>query len=54
MRTGTIVVGAQAQTLLMPAAAHRQPTDLPGDLWTRINIEFYKDAPDAVFKALVE
>lgn len=27
---------------------------LPDDLWTKISIEFYKDAPDAVFKALVE
>jgi ATP-dependent Lon protease len=27
---------------------------LPDDLWTRISIEFYKDASDAVFKALVE
>ena len=23
-------------------------------VWTRLNIEFYKDAADAVFKALVE
>jgi ATP-dependent Lon protease len=28
--------------------------DLPDDLWTRISIEFYKGASDAVFKALVE
>ena len=24
------------------------------ELWTKINIEFYKDGADAVFKALVE
>jgi predicted ATP-dependent Lon-type protease len=27
---------------------------LSARLWTRISIEFYKDAADAVFKALVE
>jgi len=42
------------QTLLMPVAARRQLNDLPDDLWTKIKIEFYKDASDAVFKALVE
>jgi hypothetical protein len=36
----------------MPVAARRQLNDLPDDLWTRISIEFYKDASDAVFKAL--
>ena len=47
--------GAPAvQTLLMPVSARRQLNDLPDDMWTRISIEFYKDAADAVFKALVE
>ena len=41
-------------TLLVPVTARRQLNDLPDDLWTRISIEFYKDAADAVFKALVE
>ena len=36
------------------STARRQLNDLPDDLWTRISIEFYKDAADAVFKALVE
>jgi len=49
-----LAVDKQAQTLLMPVAARRQLNDLPDDLWTRISIEFYKDAADAVFKALVE
>jgi hypothetical protein len=31
-----------------------QLNDLPDELWTKINIEFYKDGADAVFKALVE
>jgi ATP-dependent Lon protease len=49
-----LAIDKQAQTLLMPVAARRQSNDLPDDLWTRISIEFYKDASDAVFKALVE
>jgi ATP-dependent Lon protease len=44
----------QAATLLMPVSARRQLNDLPDEMWTKINIEFYKDAADAVFKALVE
>jgi ATP-dependent Lon protease len=49
-----LAIDKQAQTLLMPVAARRQLNDLPDDLWTRISIEFYKDASDAVFKALGE
>ena len=49
-----LAIDKQAQTLLMPIAARRQLNDLPDELWTRISIEFYKDAADAVFKALVE
>jgi ATP-dependent Lon protease len=49
-----LAVDKQAQTLLMPVAARRQLNDLPDELWTKISIEFYKDAADAVFKALVE
>lgn len=53
-RLAELAVDKQAQTLLMPIAARRQLNDLPDDLWTKVNIEFYKDASDAVFKALVE
>jgi ATP-dependent Lon protease len=49
-----LAIDKQAQTLLMPVAARRQLQDLPDELWTKVKIEFYKDAPDAVFKALVE
>jgi ATP-dependent Lon protease len=49
-----IAVDKKAATLLMPVAARRQLNDLPDDIWTKINIEFYKDPADAVFKALVE
>jgi ATP-dependent Lon protease len=44
----------QASVLLMPVAARRQLNDLPDHIWTKINIEFYSDAPDAFFKALTE
>ena len=53
-RVAELAVDKQAQTLLMPVSARRQLDDLPDDLWTRINIEFYKDGPDGVFKALME
>ena len=49
-----LAVDKQAQTLLMPVSARRQLNELPDELWTKVKIEFYKDAPDAVFKALVE
>lgn len=54
IRVAELAVDKQAQTLLMPVAARRQLNDLPDELWTKVNIEFYKDAADAVFKALVE
>jgi ATP-dependent Lon protease len=53
-RIAELAIDKQAQTLLMPVAARRQLNDLPDDLWTRISIEFDKDAADAVFKSLVE
>jgi hypothetical protein len=34
--------------------ARRQLDELPDDFWTNANIEFYQEAPDAVFKALEE
>ncbi|MBL9158382.1 MAG: BREX system Lon protease-like protein BrxL [Verrucomicrobiales bacterium] len=49
-----IAVEKQASVLLMPVAARRQLNDLPDDIWTKINIEFYSDASDAFFKALAE
>lgn len=54
IRIAELAIDKQAQTLLMPVSARRQLNDLPDELWTRISIEFYKDAPDAVFKSLVE
>jgi ATP-dependent Lon protease len=54
VRMAELAVDKQAQTLLMPVAARRQLNELPDDLWTRVSIEFYKDAADGVFKSLVE
>jgi ATP-dependent Lon protease len=49
-----IAAEKKAQTLLMPVAARRQLNDLPDEIWTKINIEFYLDTADAVFKSLVD
>lgn len=54
VRIAELAIDKQAQTLLMPIAVRRQLNELPDEFWTRINIEFYKDAADAVFKAVVE
>jgi ATP-dependent Lon protease len=54
VRIAELAIDKQAQTLLMPVSARRQLNDLPDELWTKINVEFYKDGPDAVFKALDE
>lgn len=49
-----IAVEKQASVLLMPVAARRQLNDLPDEIWTKINIEFYSEASDGFFKALTE
>ena len=49
-----LAVDKQASVLLMPVTARRALNDLPDELWTRIGIEFYSDAADGVFKALME
>ena len=54
VRVAELAIDKQAQTLLVPVAARRQLNDLPDELWTKINVEFYKDSGDAVFKALME
>lgn len=43
-----------ATTLLLPVACRRALQDLPDDIWTRLNIEFYGDAADGVWKCLAE
>lgn len=49
-----LAVDKQAATLLMPVSARRALNELPDELWTRVSIDFYKDAADAVFKGLTE
>jgi len=41
-------------TLLMPISSRRQLFDLPDEMATKINIEFYADATDAFVKAIVD
>lgn len=50
-RIAEMAVEKQAGTLPLPVAARRQLNDLPDDVWTKISIEFYRDAADAAFKA---
>ena len=52
VRIAELAVEKQAGTLLLPVSARRQLNDLPDDMWTKISIEFYRDAADAAFKAL--
>jgi ATP-dependent Lon protease len=49
-----LAVEKGATTLLMPIAARRQLFDLPDDMATKINIDFYADAADAFLKAIIE
>lgn len=52
VRIAELAVEKQAATLLLPVTARRQLNDLADDVWTKISIEFYRDAADAAFKAL--
>jgi ATP-dependent Lon protease len=45
-------VDKQATTMLMPVSSRRGLNEMPDDLWTKLNVEFFQDSPDAVFKAL--
>ena len=36
----------------LPVTARRELINLPDDVWTKLNIEFYSDAADGVFKLL--
>jgi predicted ATP-dependent Lon-type protease len=49
-----IAVEIQASVLLVPVAARRQLNELPDEIWTKINIEFYSEPADAFFKSLTE
>lgn len=49
-----MAIDKSAMTLLMPISARKQLFDLPDVAATKINIEFYSDAADALLKAVVE
>ncbi len=49
-----IAVEKGATALLMPVSCRRQLFDLSDDMATRIDIQFYSDARDALLKAIVE
>ena len=41
-----LAVDKQATVLLMPVGARRELMQLEDDVWTKVNIEFYRDAQD--------
>ena len=47
-----LAVDKQASALLLPISARRELMNLPDDIWTKVNIEFYGDPRDGVFKLL--
>lgn len=49
-----IAVEKGAQALLMPVSCRRQLYELSDDMATKVDIQFYQDAKDALLKALVE
>lgn len=49
-----IAVEKGATALLMPVTSRRQLLELSDDMATKIDIQFYSDARDALFKAMVE
>lgn len=49
-----IAVEKGASALLMPVACRRQLFDLSDDMATKIDVQFYSDAADALLKAMIE
>lgn len=49
-----IAVEKGATSLLLPVACRRQLFDLSDDMATKVDIQFYSDARDALLKAMVE
>ncbi len=49
-----VAVEKGAHTILMPIACRKQLIDLSDDMATRINVQFYSDAPEALLKTLLE
>ena len=48
------VVKKGAQAVLLPVSCRRQLFDLSDDMATKVDVQFYADAKDAMLKALVE
>ncbi len=52
---GPPIDGHERPAAVLQSDPKRRPLiDLPDELWTRINIEFYSDPADGVFKALLD
>ena len=49
-----LAVEKGAAQLLMPIGARRQLLDLPDEMATKVNVVFYADPADALFKAILE
>jgi ATP-dependent Lon protease len=49
-----LAISKGASTLLVPVSARKQLNDLPDDLITKVNILYYTDAREALYKAIVE
>ncbi len=49
-----LAVEKGAKSLLLPVSCRRQLFDLSDDMATKLDIEFYQDAKDALLKALVD
>ncbi len=54
LEVAELAVEKGAQTLLMPVSARKQLFDLPDDMVTKVNIQYYTDGQDALVKALAE
>jgi ATP-dependent Lon protease len=49
-----LAVEKGAQALLLPVNCRKQLFDLSDDMATKVDVQFYSDARDAMLKALVE
>jgi len=49
-----LAVEKGAQAVLLPVSCRRQLIDLSNDMATKVDVQFYADAKDAMLKALVE
>ena len=49
-----LAIGKGAERVLMPVSARKQLFELSDDMATKVNIQFYSDAQDALIKAIVE